>query len=385
MDAFEGTHYRYPWREGNHFELLVDGERFFPDMLQTIRHARQQILLELYLFESGEVADRFIDAFVAAAERGVQIYLLLDDFGARGLNQSDRQRLNHGGISFTFYNPLSYGRLRRNLFRDHRKLLVIDGHTAYTGGAGITNDFETRNNPQGWHEVMLKICGPVVEDWQHLFEQSWRAWSGVALGLHSSTVRQCRGSRPGRVTLNSPSRMEIKRSLIKRIRNAEQRIWIATAYFIPSWKIRRLLRRAARSGIDVRLLLPGPHTDHPSVRHAGRRFYGHLLSHGVRIFEYQPRFLHAKMVLCDEWLTIGSSNIDRWNLRWNLEANQELLDQQLIAEAALLFQRDFGASHEIHAENWHHRPWYRRLQEWFWGNIDRWVVKLLRRGGDNEG
>jgi cardiolipin synthase A/B len=384
MDAFDGTHYRYPWREGNHFELLVDGERFFPDMLQTIRHARQQIMLELYLFESGAVADRFIDAFVAAAERGVRIYLLLDDFGARGLNPSDRLRLSHSGISLTFYNPLSYGRWRRNLFRDHRKLLIVDSHTAYTGGAGITDGFDTRNNPQGWHEVMLKICGPVVQDWQHLFTHTWSAWSGTELHLHSPAAHHCRGSRPGRVTLNSPSRMEIKRSLIKRIRNAEQRIWIATAYFIPSWKIRRQLRRAARNGIDVRLLLPGPHTDHPAVRHAGRRFYSHLLNHGVRIFEYQPRFLHAKMILCDEWLSIGSSNIDRWNLRWNLEANQELLDQQLIAETALLFQRDFGASREIHAESWHYRSWYRRLPEWFWGNVDRWVVKLLRRDGDNE-
>lgn len=384
MEAFGDTQYRYPWREGNHFELLVDGERFFPDMLQAIRRARYQVMLELYLFESGAVADRFIDAFVAAAERGVRIYLLLDDYGAYGLNQSDRQRLHHSGITLTFYNPLSYGRLRRNLFRDHRKLLIVDSHTAYTGGAGFTDDFDTRDNSLGWHEVMLKICGPVVEDWQHLFEQTWQTWSGTELNLHTPTARQCRGSRPGRVTLNSPSRMEIKRSLIKRIRNAEQRIWIATAYFIPSWKIRRLLRRAAQNGIDVRLLLPGPHTDHPAVRHAGRRFYGHLLNHGVRIFEYQPRFLHAKMILCDEWLSIGSSNVDRWNLRWNLEANQELLDQQLIAEAALLFERDFGASREIQPKNWHHRPWYRRLQEWFWGNVDRWVVKLLRRDGSDE-
>ncbi len=384
MGAFSDHQYRYPWREGNHFELLVDGERFFPDMLQTIRHARHSILLELYLFESGAVAERFIDAFIAAAERGVRIYLLLDDYGARGLNHQDRQRLSHAGITLTFYNPLRYGHLRRNLFRDHRKLLIVDGHTAYTGGAGITDEFETHNNPQGWHEVMLKICGPVVGDWQHLFEQTWSAWSGPSLTPSAAVASHCRGSRAGRVTLNAPSRMEIKRSLIKRIRNAEQRIWIATAYFIPSWKIRRLLRRAAQNGIDVRLLLPGPHTDHPPVRHAGRRFYSHLLNHGVRIFEYQPRFLHAKMILCDEWLSIGSSNVDRWNLRWNLEANQELLDQQLLAQAVQLFERDFGASREIHAESWHHRPWYRRLQEWFWGNIDRWVVKLLRRGGDNE-
>jgi len=380
MDALINNQCRYPWREGNHFELLVDGEHVFPDMLQAIHHARHHILLEIYLFESGTVADRFIDALAAAAARGVRVYLLLDDFGARGLEHDDRQRLRREGIELNFYNPLRYGRRRRNLFRDHRKLLVIDAHTAYTGGAGITDEFDTQDNLRGWHEVMLKICGPVVLDWQHLFEQTWSAWSGPPLDLPPAATRHCHGSRLGRVTLNAPSRMEIKRSLIKRIRNAEQRIWLATAYFIPSWKIRRQLRRAARNGIDVRLLLPGPHTDHPAVRHAGRRFYANLLRHGVRIYEYQPRFLHAKMILCDEWLSIGSSNIDRWNLRWNLEANQELLDQDLIAQVVELFEQDFSASHEIHYESWFRRPWHRRLLEWFWGTIDRLSAQWLRRG-----
>jgi phosphatidylserine/phosphatidylglycerophosphate/cardiolipin synthase-like enzyme len=179
--------------------------------------------------------------------------------------------------------------------------------------------------------------------------------------------------------------MEIKRSLINRIRNAERRVWIATAYFLPSWKIRRLLRHAAQRGIDVRLLLPGPHSDHPSVSHAGRRFYARLLHHGVRIFEYQPCFLHAKMLLCDEWLSVGSSNIDRWNLRWNLEANQELLDGELVEQAVELFERDYGNSEEITDTMWQARPWYRRLQEWFWGRVDRWLERRTRPSRRDKG
>jgi cardiolipin synthase len=369
---------RFPWRKGNRYRLLIDGEQFFPAMLQAIHHARHTILLDIYLFESGTVAERFIDAFLGAAARGVEVYLLLDDFGAHGLSQSDRRRLRHPAIHLAFYNPLHYGRLRRNLFRDHRKLLVVDGQNAFTGGAGITDEFDTQARPQrGWHDVMLAIHGPVVGDWQQLFARSWNLWGSPPLSF-GHTPHPTAGGEPGRVTLNAPSRMEIKRSLINRIRSAEQRVWIATAYFSPSWKIRRVLRQAVHRGVDVRLLLPGPHTDHPAVRHAGRRFYGRLLQNGVRIYEYQPRFLHAKMLLCDDWLSIGSSNIDRWNLRWNLEANQEVLGGESVEQAAELFHHDFTQSHEISHDFWRKRPWYRRLQEWFWGRVDLWFERCTR-------
>lgn len=379
MGMLSDKHYRFPWREGNRFELLVDGERFFPAMLHAIRLAEQHILLEIYLFESGSVAERFITALLEAAKRGVAIYLLLDDFGAHRLSARDRQRLRNGGLHLSFYNPLHYGRLRRNLFRDHRKLLAVDGHTAFTGGAGITDSFDTIGKPFGWHEVMLRISGPCVTDWQQLFEQTWNNWASPPLALPPPLPTDYPGSRPGRVVLNAPSRMEIKRTLVKHIRNAEKRVWLATAYFIPSWKIRRLLRSAARHGVDVRLLLPGPYTDHPAVRHAGRRFYSGLLRNGVRIYEYQPRFLHAKMILCDARISIGSSNIDRWNLRWNLEANQELVDENLAAEVQRLFEKDFADSLEIQAETWFARPRLRRIQEWFWGKVDRWLERRSQR------
>lgn len=375
MTALSDKHYRFPWREGNRFKLLVDGERFFPAMQQAVGLAKRYILLEIYLFESGHVASDFIDTLLAAASRGVAVYLLLDDFGAYKLSSRDRQRLRDSGIQLSFYNPLHYGALRRNLFRDHRKLLVVDGHTAFTGGAGITDSFDTRSSPYGWHEVMLRITGPCVADWQQLFEQTWNNWASPPLALPPPHPSSYPGFHLGRVVLNAPSRMELKRTLIKRIRGAKRRIWLATAYFIPSWKIKRLLGRAVHHGVDVRLLLPGPRTDHPAVRHAGRRFYSGLLRNGVRIYEYQPRFLHAKVLLCDDWISIGSSNIDRWNLRWNLEANQELSDPRLTTEVKALFEKDFTDSIEIHSETWFRRPWHRHLLEWFWGEVDRWLER----------
>jgi phosphatidylserine/phosphatidylglycerophosphate/cardiolipin synthase-like enzyme len=376
---------RFPWRGGNRFDLLVDGGHFFPAMLTTIKAAQHYVLLEMYLFESGAMASEFIEAFGNAARRGVQVHLLLDDFGARGLLPSDRQRLLEAGVHLAFYNPLRYGKLRRNLWRDHRKLLLVDGSVAYTGGAGITDEFSPGESLH-WHDVMLAVRGPCVADWHAAFEQVWQALPGnnrAALPPLPAGAVTAAGHSAGRVTLNEPMRMEIKRSLLKRLRGAERRIWIASAYFIPSWKIRRALYQAARQGCDVRLLLPGPHTDHPGVRHAGRRYYAKLLAAGVRIFEYQPRFLHAKILLCDTWLSIGSSNIDRWNFSWNLEANQEVDDHALAEQVAALFAADFTHSREFRAGEWRQRSWRRRLQERFWGWVELWLERLSqgrRRG-----
>ena len=371
--------YRFQWHSGNEFKLLVDGDSFFPEMCEAINKASHYVLLEMYLFESGKIANQFIKALMGAVARGVRVYILLDDIGSRGLTKRDRARMISGGISLLFYNPLRYSNLRSNLFRDHRKLLLVDGFVAFIGGAGIKDSFglTTRNGPE-WHEMMVQVKGSVVQDWQTLFTEGWNHCSPKPLELPIHPLKVINGSQLGRVTLSQAvSHLEIKRSILKRIRSAERKIWIVTPYFVPSWKIRRALRSAAKNGTDVRLLLPGPISDHPAVRHAGRRFYGKLLRGGVQIFEDQTRFVHAKVILCDHWVSIGSSNMDRWSLRWNLEANQEIDDQNFAMEVQNLLQQDFARSQEISYQQWHNRPWYRRLLEWFWGHVDIW---LERRG-----
>jgi phosphatidylserine/phosphatidylglycerophosphate/cardiolipin synthase-like enzyme len=370
--------FNFPWREANQFELLVDGERFFPAMLEAIHGSTQFLLLEMYLFESGAVANRFIDALIKAVSRGVTVHVLLDDFGARRFWKKDRARLLQAGIHLSFYNPLHYGKLRRNLFRDHRKLLICDYQVAFAGGVGIADEFDARiSGSRAWHEVMVKITGPNVLDWCEVFKRTWDQWSPQSLELPAVETIPSAGSQAGHVAVSgrfgSP---EIQRSFVKRIHSAERRVWMATAYFVPSWKLRRALRYAARHNVDVCLLLPGAYTDHPGVRHAGRRYYGRLLRAGVRIFEYQPRFLHAKVLLCDNWVSIGSSNVDRWNLRWNLEGNQEVEDSDFAEDVFDLLQKDFFESEEFAFEHWMRRPRYARFQEWFWGNIDMWLERL---------
>ena len=387
-----GRSYKFPWRVDNHFETLVDSTEFFPRMLAAIGVARRFLLLEMYLVESGTVADRFIDALLETAERGVRVYLLFDDYGSVKLNPRDRKRLLHRNIQTVFYNPLpSYSilhnvyrivwrHINRGLYRNHRKLLLIDGTLAFAGGAGITDAVDVPDTPEmRWRETMIAIQGPVLEDWQQLFTESWNRYAKQSLTLPDVTLTSFDNGPPGRVTVNERHRTGIQRSLLKQLKSARQRIWFSTAYFFPSWNIRRKLKRAARAGVDVRLLLPGPVTDHPGARYASHRFYGRLLKNGVRIHEYTPRFLHAKTVLCDDWVTIGSCNYDRWNLLWNLEANQEIQNRDMAAKVAGIFMNDFANSREITPGEWAQRSWRLRILEWFWKQVEFLSLKIRRR------
>lgn len=381
MARSESKSAAFPWRDNNRFQLLIDGDKFYPAMLQAITGAQSHILLEMYLVESGHVADRFIDALLEGAGRGVTVCLLLDDYGARGLHRRDRERLRQNGVTVLFFNRLRYGELRRNFFRDHRKLLVVDGRLAFVGGAGITDQFESAQDPRRrWRETMVAIAGPVVADWQALFCATWRQVAAAPLSLPPPRFDPAAGTQRGRVNYTrGVFYPEIKRTVITRVRGARTKVWMATAYFVPAMKLRRALRQAAGRGVDVRLLLPGDYTDHPAVRHAGRRFYQRLLRHGVHIYEYQPRFTHSKILLCDDWVTIGSSNIDRWTLRWNLEANQEVDDAGFAAEVSAMLERDFQDSVECLLADWRQRPWHRRALEAFWGRVDIWLERLFRR------
>ncbi|MBE9503882.1 MAG: phosphatidylserine/phosphatidylglycerophosphate/cardiolipin synthase family protein [Proteobacteria bacterium] len=376
IPVMEGT----PWYKGNSFKCLKNGNNFFPAMLKSIKGAEKYVLMEMYIFESGHVATSFIDALCKAAKRGVFVYLLLDDFGSWNLNSKDRKRLAENGVFLIFYNPLRYGKWLANLRRNHRKLLLIDNLIAYTGGAGVTDDFSPLHQPSDfWLDTMVEISGPVVSDWQSSFQSIWNQWGepfiNLPIGNHSIEA----ADMEGRVALLlPPHRRDIIRSLLKRIRKSRKRIWIEMAYFIPSWKIRRALRKAARAGVDVRLLLPGKQTDHPSVRRISQRYYQSLLRNGVRIFEYAPRFLHSKVMLCDDWISIGSSNLDKWSLRWNLEANQEVIDSHFAEDMARMFLADLEESREIEYINWLKRPWYVRFIENFWEAIMIWTEYLIQ-------
>ncbi len=183
----------------------------------------------------------------------------------------------------------------------------------------------------------------------------------------------------GRVALSqAAARSMIATDVVRRIEGAGRRAWVMSAYFVPSRRFRKALRRTARRHVDVRLLVPGPLTDHPWVRDAARRFYGKMLRSGVRIFEYQPRVLHGKMTICDDWVSVGSSNLDRWSFKWNLEANQEIEDAEFAANAAEVFEEDCRLSEELNARHWPQRAWLHRVRERIAGALDRWLDRWRR-------
>ena len=372
----------FPRRGPHLYALQIDGEAFIPAMLDAIAEAQHRVFLEMYLFVSGSLAERFIAALAGAARRGVAVYLLIDDFGSRGLSREDRERLVTAGVHMALYNPLGLSRWRTSLLRNHRKLLAVDGQVAFVGGMGITDDFDpqSRRDGQDWHEVMLDLRGPCVADWEILFAHCWRQWSMEPVPLPATPPRVVPEAADGQVVghLRAGGR-PVMRSVLAAIGKARRRVWIATAYFVPTVRLRRALRRAARRGVDVRLLLAGPRNDHPSVWHAGRRFYGRLLRGGVRIFEYQPRFLHAKMVLCDDWASVGSSNLDHWTLRWNLEANQGVMDPAFAGKLAGLFAADFEQSEEWTGAAWRDRGLWLRLMERVAGGLDDYLVQWSYR------
>lgn len=368
------------WREGNRFTLLPEAKCFIPEMFSVIDNARHSILVELYLMESGRLAAGLIDALGRAADRGVVVMLLLDGYGSRGLEEEDRQRLRERGVALRFFNPLGFHSLARNLTRDHRKLVLVDGRIAFTGGFGAVDEFL-----DAWYEVAVRIEGPVVGDWMRLFARLWDSpmtrGSGSPklvrdLALKVEERADYQGMR-GRVVWGQGYRYQaIRYSLHKQVSSASRRIWICTPYFVPTLSLRLRLLRAARRGVDVRLLLPGDAHDHPPVRYAGQRFYGRLLRAGVRIYEFQPTFIHAKFSLVDDWISIGSCNFDHWSLHWNLEANQEVNDARFANEVAALFERNFATSREIDAARWDERPWLQRLREWLFGTLNAWLTRL---------
>lgn len=365
----------FSWRSGHHTDLLVDGRHFFPDMLAAIAAAREFVLLELYLVESGRLMDYWVEELTEATKRGVLVCLLLDSYGASGLHHADRRKLVKAGVRLNWFNPLHWRKVSRNLMRDHRKLLLVDGHTAWVGGFGLTDDFAADGS---WHEVVMKITGPCVADWQSLFWHTWHQARGRQLQLPpcSAGFYQKNGVEGRLVHGQGLYLHAIKLSLIRRINQAREQIWLATPYFVPSLPLRRALRKAAERGVVVHLLLPGPLTDHPPVRYAGQRYYAPLLQAGVRIYEYLPGFIHAKVSLCDDWVSIGSCNFDHWGLHWNLEANQEVLDAAFSTRVLAWFKTARDQSLWLDHQLWIRRSRWQRIREYFWGWMDALAQRL---------
>lgn len=306
---------------------------------------------------------------------------MLDEYGARGLSYADKEKITTSGIELLLYNPASIFHFGKSLKRDHRKLLTVDENTAFIGGAGVTDEFNPSYANDYWHDVMLKINGDIVPDLIHSFNKIWNKQK-LTKGIQDIPVSTDSGqtNNKARILISSGAeRNEIVRAIISRIRSSKSKVWLTSPYFISSWKIRRVLLKAAKRGVDVRLMFPGPHSDHKWVTYGMRGYYQRLLKSNVAVYEYQPRFSHAKIILCDGWFTIGSSNLDRWNQYLNLDANIEIYDEHSHQQIINLFKSDFAKSKLIILNQWSSRSLMQHFKEWFSGIVISWLGAISRK------
>jgi cardiolipin synthase len=357
-----------PVLRGGTAELLQNGDRFYPAMLEAIRGAQHSVNFEVYIFESDDIGREFIDAFKERARAGVEVRLLLDAFGSWKLKRAHRRELLDAGVRLKFFRPLALRNLVRIYRRTHRRAIVVDGRIGFTGGAAISSKWrgDTRT-PKEWRDSMTRVTGPLVVGVQSAFATNWVYVCGEFIaGPHFYPPARDGGPACGVSVVSSPSdaQQPIRMLLWLSFVNARRRLWIASSYFIPDLQLRKAVMERARSGVDVRVLVPGNHTDAVPVQYTGRGYYEELLEAGVRIFEFQPSMMHAKTVVVDDgWALVGSANMDERSMEINEENLLGVSEGGFAREIAAGIERDLERSKEIRLEEWRRRPLYRRVLE----------------------
>jgi cardiolipin synthase len=345
---------------GNRVSLLRDGPATFSAMLALIEDAERSVNLEGYIFRDDEVGQQFADALIAAAERRVQVRVLVDWIGRLGTPRSFFNVMSRRGVEVRIFNPPGFHRWLGLVPRDHRKLLVVDDRAGVTGGIGIGREWKTgvlKRRRAPWRDTAVLIEGDAATDMIQAYDRMWRRATGTERrGSHRHLTRRARSTHldpsvhpPALVGIieGEPGRFRISRALQIQAVSAERSIWIASAYFMPSASEVEALTGAARDGVDVRVLVPSRY-DHPWIRLATRHFYRRLLRNGVRIWEWRGEMMHAKTSVVDSrWTRIGSTDYNPLGLAINFELDAVIEDRVLGAQAASMFLEDLEQSKEI--------------------------------------
>ncbi|MFL5474832.1 MAG: phospholipase D-like domain-containing protein, partial [Gemmatimonadales bacterium] len=292
-----------PLFRGGEVKLLQNGDAFFPAMLEAIREAKDTINFETYIFEPDEIGQQFIKAFKDRARNGVEVRLLIDGFGGAKLKKRFRDDLERAGVKVVRFRPLAFRNLVRLYRREHRRATVIDGRIGFTGGAAISKKWKGNvTNNHEWRDSMTRVTGPMVAGIQSAFAENWVYCTSEVLVGPRFFPHAPPGDGPcGLSVVSSPSdaMQPIRLLFWLSFINAHHRLWVSNSYFIPDKRLRKAVIDRARNGVDVRVLVPGNHTDAIPVQAAGQSYYQELLEGGVRIFEYQPAMMHAKTVVID--------------------------------------------------------------------------------------
>ncbi|MES2317283.1 MAG: cardiolipin synthase [Pseudomonadota bacterium] len=380
-----------PLIAGNKVTLLFDGPATMKEMMAAVGAAKSSINLETYIFDQDPIGLQFADLLIEKRKQGVTVNLMYDSVGAMGTPAEFFERMKAAGINVLAFNPVNpakrVGKWELNN-RDHRKLLVVDGKVAFTGGINISNTyanssfFRSRRTPQsngdqkvGWRDTHIKIEGPAVASLQWNFINAWVDQdAGELAEANYFPALAPVGDKIVRVLATDPERdSEIYKSFMLAIQEAKTSVHITSAYFVPDKQFIDALVQASKRGVDVRLVLPGV-SDHGLVMHAGRAFYETLLANGVKIYQLQVAVLHAKTAVIDgTWSTVGSANIDRRSFLHNYELNVVVLDPAFGRDMESAFAEDLRDSKEVTLEEWRRRPWANRIKEWASRLTEYWI------------
>ena len=362
------------------FRWLRCGDEAFPAMLRAIDAASQSVRLEMYIFTASPLADRFRDALVRAARRGARVQVSLDAFGSFHLSDSYWDSLTEAGGQFRWFNPLAFGRM---LYRDHRKVLVCDEQTAFVGGLNIAPEYEGDGVERGWRDLGIEVHGALAAELAESFDASFELADALPKRLQrlrKATARTTTSAESWRLLLSGPGRGYnfLKRTLATDLANARD-VRIVCAYFLPTWKIRRELERAARRGGRVQLVLAGKSDVRLSQR-ASQRLYTPLMRRGVEIYEYQPQILHAKLFLIDEQVYVGSSNLDARSLNINYELLVRITDPLALSGAQDIFHEILAHCRRIEPAQWRKSRtlWTKLLENWahfFLARVDPYLAR----------
>lgn len=354
--------------EGNALVALRNGDEIFPAMLEAIGRAEHTIDMMTFVYWQGDIARRFAHALADRAAAGVRVRLLLDGFGSRLIEKDLLALMDRAGVEVAWFRkPLYLSPLKQN-HRCHRKVLVIDEATAFTGGVGIAQEWcgDARDEHE-WRDTHVEVRGPAVDGIAAGFAQNWAECHDELYDNRDRFTPQRRhGDAIVQVVRGSASFgwQDMQTLLRVVIESAEQRLRLATAYFAPDAYFIELLCAAARRGVRIEILLPGPHTDKRVCQLAGQHFYSDLLSCGVRILHYQPTMMHAKVITVDGIAAlIGSTNFNRRSLDHDEELMLAVLDEGFTATLDAHFEADADLSEAIDLERWNRRPLRQRLEE----------------------
>lgn len=357
-----------PILDGNKTDVLVNGDMIFAAMLSAIRQARRTITFETYIYWSETIGQQFADALSERARSGVKVHVLLDWVGSAKLEARYLEEMKAAGIEVERYHRPHWSNLQRMNNRTHRKLLVVDGEIGFTGGVGIADKWRGNAQDKGhWRDTHFRVEGPVVAQMQAVFMDNWiKATGRVLHGEDYFPALKPRGEEAAQMFSSSPTGGSESMHLmyLLAITAATRSIHLSNSYFVPDELAVQALAAAARRGVKVKIVTPGPDIDTEVVRRASRARWGELLEAGVQIAEYQPTMFHCKVMVIDGLVvSVGSTNFDNRSFRLNDEANLNVVSAAFAQRQIEIFEEDLRHAKPMTLEAWRGRPWQEKALE----------------------